>query len=493
MTSMPRRLQDWVEALGDCRLPCLPIVKTALQEIASQGDTVPVNELCAIIYRDPALVQHILRFANSLPHRHLASRVNSLEQAVMMIGQQRVLSMPAEMPKLDSLPAVNRDGYLAAISGAYHAACQAWTWARLTRDMIPAEVFTATLLRHVGELALWAYGGNTMPELVEQPGYQQGYQEETEYVHLGFPITELSLALVQRWHLPTLAAENLRPEKIVGRRTLGITLAVRLNKVAHHGWSHPEVRRILKALTELLKTDEPAAAATVQQAAELAARETAFLEPHSFAPLLEEFPEEFEEQTLKRPSSPFCITPQRDLLRRTLAQLAHADYQRTFEELAAKHEHVWDWDPIIALGLRALHGGLGLSRALFCKLNPATDVLEAYMVLGADSDPLFSRFRAALTPGTLIQQLMKIPQTLWLNDTNRAKLLPLIPRPLRMTLGVDSFFAASIFIAGKPFGMVYADRHLPGCELDARSYKAFKEVCKLMKRQLVQQPNIGRA
>jgi HD-like signal output (HDOD) protein len=482
--AMPRRLQDWVSALDEAALPILPFSAHVLGRLSEEAEPPGINELCGILYRDPALVHHILRRANGLRHRHLDARVNSLEQAVMMLGIERVMRLPATMPSLEqSLEEPNRSGYLEAASGAYHAACQAWSWAKLRHDMLPSEVFTATLLRHSGELALWAHGAETMPQIAELQAYSDGYRDEAEYVQLGFTSTELSLALVQLWRLPTLVTENLRPEKTLTTRAFGIVLAVRLSALSRHGWHHPEMIKILRAVAAYVNTDETEAARIIHEAAEQAMRETHFLPAHPYQALLGpalrlEPRHEPEARTY------FCQVPQADLFARTLQELSGGDFRRVHDELAAKHEHIWEHDPPIALALRAMHTGLGLSRALFARMRSSDDELEGYMLRGTESDPLFNRFRLGLRNDNLVRQMMHQPEALWVNATNSEELLPRLPREFRRLIGVNSFFLASVFVGGKPFGLFYADRHLPGCELDARSFAGFREVCRQVAVQL---------
>ncbi|RFA31041.1 hypothetical protein CAI21_03465 [Alkalilimnicola ehrlichii] len=482
----PRRLQDWVDALSDYRLPMLPFSEQVLTRLAEENASPRVAELCAIVYRDPALVQHIVRTANSLQHKHLSTRVNSLEQAVMMLGLDRVLQLPQEMPRLeDSLAEPYRSGYLEALGGVYHAAVQAWNWARERHDMVPSEVFTATLLRQIGELALWAYDGDVMLELKEIQAHHDGYRDASEYVHLGFPISELSLALVQHWRLPTLVIENLRPERALGPRPYSILLALRLDSIAHKGWHTQEMEIVVKALARFLKKDIAEVPALIHQAALQAERETHFLSSHPYAPLLTEPDTEPEQAPPPKPNRAyFCPARQPELLSRALHELEKGDYSRIRKELAAKHEYLAEEDPVISLGLRALHSGLGLDRVVFAKYSHNRNALEPYMQRGAEDDPAFHRFRLTLGADTLAGALMSEAKALWVHDKNKDKYLSIIPRDVHKALGVDTFFTASIYVDGKPFGLFYADRHLPGCELDTKTFNEFRAICALVMRQL---------
>lgn len=334
---------------------------------------------------------------------------------------------------------------------------------------------------------MWVHGGDSMIELARLNEHRAGYHEEAEYVYFGFSLAELSLALVQNLRLPTLAVENVRPEKVLGTRALGITLAARINALAPLGWNHPEFRRAWEAVALYLQEEPAETAERIQAAAEQAFSETSFLEHHPFAPLLEpppEVPPADAPTTAASPQSRFCITPQRPLYERITQQLRDGDYERLHNELSARHEHVWDWDPVIALGLRAMHGGLGLSRVVFCKYNRATQVLEAYMVRGADSDPYLNRLRLGTAPETLAHELLRTPRALWINDNTREQLLPRLPRRFRREIGQENFFLGSVFSGHQPFGLIYADRHLAGCRLDPTAFGRFRQLCALISEKL---------
>ena len=69
---------------------------------------------------------------------------------------------------------------------------------------------------------------------------------------------------------------------------------------------------------------------------------------------------------------------------------------------------------------------------------------------------------------------MKSPQSLWLNATNRERLVPYVPRTVRAYLGKRSFCARSLFVRERPVGLLYADYH--GDVIDQRAYSLFRQI-----------------
>ena len=123
-----------------------------------------------------------------------------------------------------------------------------------------------------------------------------------------------------------------------------------------------------------------------------------------------------------------------------------------------------------------MHDGIGLNRVVFALLTQERHQLRARAIAGSDNDPAFNRFLIELNGAHLFTRLMEKPQALWINDTNRVKFWPLVPRPFQRIIRGNSFLVLSVFVKGKPVGMFYADRHSAACHLDAHAYHRFKQL-----------------
>lgn len=136
-----------------------------------------------------------------------------------------------------------------------------------------------------------------------------------------------------------------------------------------------------------------------------------------------------------------------------------------------------DGNPIVLL-LQGLHHGLGLNRVVFARLegDAQQPVLAAEAMMGTDYEPHFNRFRLSLRGGGLFEALMKKPAAVWLNSANEARLWPWVPENVKALIRVRSFFAMSLFVEGRPLGLVYADRRGEACSLDARAFEGFKRL-----------------
>jgi HD-like signal output (HDOD) protein len=96
----------------------------------------------------------------------------------------------------------------------FHAAVHARHAASVRGDPSPEEVFIATLLSRIGELAFWCFSGETGQEL-DQALRKGKTPEKAESEVLGFRLRSLTQLLAREWALPGLVisacADNPRP------------------------------------------------------------------------------------------------------------------------------------------------------------------------------------------------------------------------------------------------------------------------------------------
>ncbi|MDY6980456.1 MAG: GAF domain-containing protein, partial [Pseudomonadota bacterium] len=132
---------------------------------------------------------------------------------------------------------------------------------------------------------------------------------------------------------------------------------------------------------------------------------------------------------------------------------------------------------IIETVIESLHHGLGLNRVVFARLDTEKRKLVGEKVIGSNNDPIFSRFEIDLAGKHLFSLLMEKTQAILLNDQTRSKFWSLVPPDLQKKIRVNSFVAMSLYVNGKPLGLIYADRHSNNCQLDENTYRHFKTVC----------------
>jgi hypothetical protein len=159
------------------------------------------------------------------------------------------------------------------------------------------------------------------------------------------------------------------------------------------------------------------------------------------------------------------MLPVRSVLDETLANLKqHQDGSLTLSQM-------------LAIILKGLHTGLGLSRVLFALMTPDGKRVKSRFTLGIHSDDPLRHFEFALANKDLFGILMTKMQSVWINEENRGKLWPRINPDLRTCIGRGDFYTMSLFSKDKPIGLIYADRGHGECALDTQTYDDFKKLC----------------
>ncbi|MEW6646023.1 MAG: HDOD domain-containing protein [Pseudomonadota bacterium] len=485
---MHNTLNAWADKLQHAVLPALPQTVAELTRL-SADDNVNMWNLARVVEKDPGLCIALLRRVNTGGQKRLHTEVTTVEHAMMMLGLTQLRTLPKAVPLIQRAgDAMGRERALRLMAQSYHAGWQARELARLRKDLEPDEVFLPALLHHLGEILLWLHAPAKMVQIEELAAQQQMEPEEAQYVVLGFGLDHLTLMLARRWGLPTLLQDSLKSENAQQPRVYGVMLAVQLARAAEQGWYRAATTSVLEQLADYLGHDFGHAAAECHRYAVEAARQadcyptapaaTRLLYPGQpeAAPGWKPAPAPMADSaTGAAPQPPaeaaaegtaaFCLAPQLHILRRSLQELQ-----------AGMKAGNLTLQKILSLTMDGMHDGMGLNRVVFALLTQERHQLRARAIAGADNDPNFNRFLIELNGAHLFTRLLEKPQALWINDTNRVKFWPIVPKPFQRIIRGNSFFVLSVFVKERPVGLFYADRHTGDCALDGHAYHRFKQL-----------------
>lgn len=450
----------WVDELAEARLPILQSTRELMARLAQDG-RMSMREVGRALHRDPVMALTVMRMANARDRQRLRNELTTLEHSAMMLGIGRLAEEAARLPTVEALvPRAVQPHLRRVMARSSYASLLAESWARERRDMVPTEVALGALLYNLGELALWTRIPAQMAELALVKERCRVPIHEAEYVVLGFTLEPLSHALAERWALPPMVVESMQARYAQELRTLGVMLAAQLGRYAFGGWRDPYFVEDLDLAAQYLhlSLDD-----LLRQLNGLTSRfndMAAYYGLPALIPLSQELVSAAWERLRSGSGRNLCLAPRRDLFR--LGE----------QRLAARHG-----DPIAGL-LEGLHHGLGLNRVVFARLGGDAElpVLAAEAMVGTDYEPRFNRFRLPLRGSGLFEALMGKPAAVWLNPGNEARLWPLVPEEVKALIGVRSFFAMSLFVGGRPLGLIYADRHSRACRLDERAFEGFKRL-----------------
>jgi len=461
-------LQDVLSMIGNQHFPVMERTIIALRKICSD-ENARTDEIAHIVSRDPGLTIYLLRLCKTKSHSSLRSEITSISQALMLLGVKQVSQLPAKLPNLDKVlkdPAKAR--LLMTFSRAFHAAEQATEWASIRRDMNTDEIFVATQVHFIGEMALAMFYPEKLAEIDSIRRRRQIASEEAQYLVLGFAINQLSYELARQWDLPSLALEALKPENAKYPRAYSIMLAVQLARAAAVDWHGGKTHVIQQQVAGFLDRPIDEIVTANHKLAVKVARATDLYGVRPAAALLPMLNDPVEEDVvqLKNPNehADICLIPQRPLLHNVMESIKNAGTDITLKEL-------------IHLVLSGMHDGIGLNRVVFATRNEEKQAMIPFAIKGADNDPLFNRFKILIDKKNLFGRLMQKSQAIVINNKTRPTFWELIPDNFRSLIVTDSFVAMSIFINDKEIGIFYADRHTKDCQIDDNSYRLFKSLC----------------
>lgn len=438
-------IQHLIQQLGSTDLPVLSVSALEFGKLAARGERAPPNDIVDVILHDPFFTLNVLRAMGERKRGRLAGEITTIEHAVMMFGAKPFFERFAKLQVIEEQFKSNPRALLQlrrALSRAHHAACQARDWAIHHQDIESEEVYIAASLNDIAEQLLCLLAPELAAQLTEEIRRDPENTGDAQRALLGFDLRTLNAEIVKAFKLPALLQDLTNPDNAGKQRTLSVQLAASLARHTEFGWYGAALERDFEAVAAMLRLPLEDAVARIHRTAALAARAWQWYKAPPAArwlPLLPSSPEAVEALT---PPSPFGSTQE-----------------------------------VMAWAMRALKEQAGLSRAVFALRAPDGKMLRGKFVLGAEPESSFAHFAIGLAQQHLFSHLMHQSQSVWFNQENKANLQQFVTSELTNVVGSGEFFASSVFLGAKPFGLFYGDqRGAAGGQLDARAYQAFKEI-----------------
>lgn len=465
-----KNINKWLELADKQPVPVLKHTIKELRHLCRQED-IPIKEITHVVERDPGLVVHILHEFNNKRKGRLSAEITHINQAFRLMGTDQLTQLPEALPAIgDVLNEQSKYRLLLIFNRAYHASRFATDWAALRRDMTPDEVFTASILHFLGEMIISMHEPELLDKIAHLKIEKHLPSEEAQYLTLGFTLDELSLKIADKWKLPSLVREALHPESASSPRAYGINLAVQFTRVVgYEGWYSHETHDIQKSIADWLGIKLSTVIARTHMIAAEVAREIPQYDIPPIARLLpliiEAEIEEQESDEDKIDLTSICLIPQVPVLHAAIKNLTTLSPAEITE------------DSVIHDIVDAMHDGIGLNRVAYCRYSEEERMFHGHVLKGTENDLVFNRFHIAVNSANLFTHLIKKPQAVLINDSNRANYWKLVPPEFQKLINNNSFVVMTIFKKDKPYALFYADRHSSACQLDERSYSYFKTLC----------------
>lgn len=473
----PEGLGQWVAQLSDCGMPIFARTAQDIGSITSNKDST-ASELSRVVLQDPAMTARLLRIANSPVFNITGRTISTVSRAIVLLGFDEVRTICLSIAVVESmLKGPQKERVMDEMARSIHAAVQARSFAEQRGDEAPEEVFIATLLYQLGDMAFWTFSGPAGVELDTALGMPGADSIKSQQDVLGFSLTSLTLGLSQEWKLGALLQHALEGKQDKDPRCGNVLLGHELAKAAEKGWEDPDMRPLMKRIAESLYMPVQEFTEMVHDNAELATKTAA---SYGAANASKRIP-----LPVKRKAGKKSMEPDLDV--------AHVEYLepdpglqlQVLRELATLMESKPDLNSLLEMVLEGIYRGVGMDRTLFAMRTPDQGFLKARYVLEHASTDLREKFSFEISPlkANIFTQVMESRMPVWIRPPVDPKLKGLMTAAVKGVTEDVPFFAMPIEIQGKVIGLFYADRRDSGRPLDEDSYSSF--------RHFVQQANMA--
>lgn len=466
-------LQQWAKELAQRQMP---IFARTARTIADQADDAErsASDLAAQVLQDVSMTTRLLRMANSSHFNPHSGKINTVSRAIILLGFNVVRDLCLSISLIDTcLSGKNQESVAEEMALAFHAALQARRLAEITRQRDPEEIFIATLLSHLGDLAFLCFADGVADEvrnrLLEARKLELSRKDEVERSVLGFPIRELTALLNREWRLSPLLNAALDPSAAKTDRTQLLQLGNELAVAMVAGPNNPPLEALLQRIAKRLDLDLDELRRQVWRTAQ-SATETM--------------------TQLGAPAAARCVP------RSTAATDSGG---RAESSAAASAEPGIHWNPgdaplqlamlrelsqllvetrpsvgvLMDLVLEGVFRGVGFDRAVFALLAPDRSTLRAKACLFSEGAALPEpfEFRVGKGESNPFELTLRSGEPLWLGS------------PRGPATGVDArtqklcggrCFIMPLWVGSTAIGCIYADRAASQRELSDDLYTQFK-------------------
>jgi len=472
MDQVNNSFKGWIARLNQEDMPIFGRTVQAIVSIAEDSES-SISELANVILQDSSMTSKVLRLANTAFYNPSNRSVSTVSRAVMLVGFDTIRAISLTLALVESIVrSGNRDHLMAELARSLHAATQARSLARTMGDSAAEEIFVATLLYNVGELAFWCFAKEEGEALISARARGLS-KEEAEQAVLGFSFSRLTRQLVKDWQLVPLLADALDPSKKNDIHTQIISISHELSAAAEKGWESKQVHDVTHKIAKLAKLPEDEIAASLHRNAREAASVSRSYGIGKVASIIPT-PHTGKGKSAASTEDVWDMGEHWDGQNDELTGYNPSLQPSILRDMTTLLMEKPDFNLLLEMALEGIYRGVGMDRALFALITVDRQHIKARFALGLEREILRNRFRFSMAPGrpSPFKMILDSHQPAWVGHP-QSPLNEFISDGIIDILGGASFFAAPIVVDGKGIGIIYADRLPSGRDLDQPSFDNF--------------------
>lgn len=470
-------MDSWVKKLSEEEMPVFAQTVGEINKILANEEYSSLA-LSRIILQDPSMTAKVVKLANSVFYNPGGTPISTVSRAVVVLGFNAVQAICISIMVIETMVKGRaKDRVMRELARSIHAATQAKSLYPSNKDAASEEIFVATLLCNLGQMAFWCFSGQEGVVLDQALRASPGDPGEIEKEVLGFKLTNLTTALAKEWHLSPLVADALQGKSAKDPRSKYIDIGQRIAREVENGWAGPGIKELAKeaakltgkAVQDIGEQFQNQAREAVERAKTMGATHAARLIPVPGAD-----PDDVE-SSWDGTETPTWCEPDPMLQLKILREITVT--------LASRPE----LNVLLEMVLEGLHRGVGMDRTVLALITPRRNLVKAKLVLGANRMRLQDRFQFELgvKPVNLFGRIMEGTEGVWVSNYEDPAFKGLMFGGLFDVIDRAPFIAQPVVFGGNPIGLFYADRFPSGRALDTETFESFK--------LFVQQANLGLA
>ncbi len=480
--------------------PALSQTISAINRIAAKSDE-SVQTLSAVLLKDFALTNKLLRLVNSTTYRQFGGGVSTISRAVMILGFNTVRDLAITLILFEHLQNRPQASQIKeeAIT-AYFTGIMAHRVAGMCGLPDREEGFICGVFQHLGKLLASYYFYEEAVEITKR--VQNGEPEDkAARTVLGITLEELGIEIARSWSLPEKIIQSMesvgdtatgKPHNTGDRLKLAANLAKSLCRVASETKPErkaAELERLNHQFGNGLKLGQKQLSAAVEDSVKEFLAESAMFVPGAgksrvlnaitvwsgekpAAPVAEGA-EGAPLSTLINPAARGDPDTVDGFVNRTIAMDAASpaiDAVDAVTTLTAGIQDItntlvseFNLNDVLRIILETIYRGMGFSQVLLCTRDGRTNRLQARFGFGARIESMLKDFAVPLDkPQDVFQLAVTKNVDLFIADTHADNIINRIPAWYHEKINAPTFLLLPIVIAGKPVGLFYADRNEGG-------------------------------
>lgn len=246
-----RGLDAWLHSLSEQELPTFNAVVREICEV-SKSELSRSEDLSKIILRDANLTSRVLKIANSIHYNTSFEPIKTVSRAIVRLGFDNLQIITVASSLIETfLRGKPQELLVQSMARTFHAAVQARAMVMHLDAESREQVFIATLLRNIAELALLSSSREVAVKFISARNRKPEMEKQLAQEYLGTDLQVLNQHLIEDWLLSDIISDVCHHRNENSICVKAVALGNEISKHIHKGLGHPDMLKLCQQLSSL--------------------------------------------------------------------------------------------------------------------------------------------------------------------------------------------------------------------------------------------------